>query len=67
MIRGIDENFVSVLKERIENDPSSPGVPPLAVLCTSHTVRDFHYVNVHVHVYFTCAFVVYNTLMKLIL
>ena len=38
MIRCLNENFVNVLKERMEADPSSPGVPPLAVLCTDHKV-----------------------------
>ena len=33
LIRGIDETFLATLKERIKQDPSGPGVPPLAVLC----------------------------------
>ena len=30
LIRGIDQTFLATLKERIKQDPSGPGVPPLA-------------------------------------
>lgn len=33
MIRSIDDNFLEVLKDKLEADPSAPGVPPIAVLC----------------------------------
>ena len=46
MIRCLDENFVDVLKERMEADPSSPGVPPLAVLCTDHKVCENNMHNI---------------------
>ena len=32
-LRQIDGNFVKRLKQRMLEDPSAPGVPPLAVLC----------------------------------
>lgn len=38
-IRLVDETFLKVLVKRFENDPSAPGVPPVAVLCTSVTSR----------------------------
>lgn len=33
MIRSLDENFLSALKNKLEADPSAPGVPTVAVLC----------------------------------
>ena len=39
LIRKLDTTFVSNLKKRIAADPSGPGVPPIAVLCTG--VDDF--------------------------
>ena len=33
MIRSLDTVFVKNLKEKMVNDPSSPGVPPIATLC----------------------------------
>ena len=38
MIRGLDKTFLKWLEEKMEADPSSPGVPPVAVLCTDHQV-----------------------------
>ena len=32
-LRQIDGDFVKRLKQRMLEDPSAPGVPPLAVLC----------------------------------
>ena len=34
-IRPIDNTFLQVLAKKFESDPSAPGVPPVAVLCTS--------------------------------
>jgi hypothetical protein len=34
LIRSLDKQFLKNLKEKMVHDPSSPGVPPVAVLCT---------------------------------
>lgn len=34
LIRSLDEQFLRNLVEKMENDPSGPGVPPIAVSCT---------------------------------
>ena len=34
LLRRIDNNFVKCLLEQIKRDPTAPGVPPLALLCT---------------------------------
>ena len=33
LIRSLDEKFLANLKEQILNDPSGPGVPPVACNC----------------------------------
>ena len=33
LIRKLDTTFLKNLKKRIKDDPSGPGVPPVAVLC----------------------------------
>ena len=33
LIRSIDDTFLKKLKEKIQKDPSGPGVAPIAVLC----------------------------------
>ncbi len=41
-LRTIDEVFVDCLAKKLEEDPSAPGVPPVAVLCVSVvSVDDF--------------------------
>ena len=35
LIRSLDNKFLKQLKKKIAKDPSGPGVPPVAVLCTS--------------------------------
>ena len=35
LIRSLDTTFLKKLKEKIAKDPSGPGVPPVAVLCTT--------------------------------
>ena len=48
MIRSLDENFVAALKEKLEDDPSSPGVPPIAVLCHDVNVSQSQSYTVYV-------------------
>ena len=33
LLRKVDTIFVDNLKDRLQNDPTCPGVPPLAVTC----------------------------------
>ena len=33
LLRTVDEQFLCSLIEKMEHDPSGPGVPPIAVLC----------------------------------
>lgn len=33
LLRTVDEQFLRSLVEKMEHDPSGPGVPPIAVLC----------------------------------
>lgn len=33
LLRKVDEVFVESLKKRLLEDPTGPGVPPLAVVC----------------------------------
>ena len=41
-LRTVDEVFVETLTKRFEKDPSAPGVPPIAALCTSvSTVEEY--------------------------
>lgn len=40
LIRKLDTTFLSNLKKRIKEDPSSPGVPPVAVLCIDVQQKD---------------------------
>jgi len=41
-LRPVDEVFVKALVNRLERDPSAPGVPAVAVLCVSmKTIEDF--------------------------
>lgn len=35
LIRSLDTQFLKQLKKKIAKDPSGPGVPPIAVLCTN--------------------------------
>ena len=50
LIRSLDQQFLKKLKEKISKDPSGPGVPPVAVLCTnmqhvgqfSHRLKDVY-------------------------
>lgn len=50
LIRSLDVIFLKKLKEKIAKDPSGPGVPPVAVLCTnvqepgqfSHRLKDVY-------------------------
>jgi len=41
LIRQLDTTFVKALKKRIQEDPSGPGVPPVAVLCINTSKEDF--------------------------
>ena len=41
LIRQLDTTFVKHLKSRIQEDPSGPGVPPVAVLCIDVSKEDF--------------------------
>ena len=40
LIRKLDTTFLSNLKKRIKEDPSGPGVPPVAVLCIDVQQKD---------------------------
>ena len=39
-IRPVDQMFLQALVKKFEKDPSAPGVPPVAVLCTSVNKRE---------------------------
>ena len=39
-IRPVDPLFLQALVKKFESDPSAPGVPPIAVLCTSVSCPD---------------------------
>ena len=41
LIRQLDSTFVKHLKHRMEEDPSGPGVSPVAVLCVDVSKEDF--------------------------
>ena len=41
LIRQLDTTFLKNLKYRIQEDPSGPGVPPVAVLCIDISKEDF--------------------------
>ena len=40
LLRKIDDLFVESLKQRLKQDPSGPGVPPLAVVCKTVTKKE---------------------------
>ena len=41
LIRELDTTFVKHLRHRIQEDPSGPGVSPVAVLCIDVSKEDF--------------------------
>lgn len=50
LIRSVDTQFLKILKKKISKDPSGPGVPPVAVLCTN--VQEVtHFKDRYKHVY----------------
>ena len=40
LLRKIDDLFVESLKQRLKQDPTGPGVPPLAVVCKTVTKKE---------------------------
>ena len=40
LLRKVDTHFVKLLKERMLQDPTAPGVPPLALLCKNSSNKE---------------------------
>lgn len=52
LIRSLDTQFLKLLKKKIAKDPSGPGVPPVAVLCTNvHEVAQYKEEYKHIYKY----------------
>ena len=45
LLRGVDELFVTNLKDRLVGDPMGPGIPPIAVTCKSIAKGELFKVN----------------------
>jgi hypothetical protein len=46
LLRNLDKQFLDKLKDKMTNDPSAPGVPPIAVNCLDVQVIMYHTDNI---------------------
>jgi len=53
LIRKLDTTFVNNLKKRIQEDPTGPGVPPIAALCVN-VARRTSLNNTRIHINIRC-------------